>query len=525
MIGHAPQGGIPSPQPAPPPAVSTPNGTPPAAPPSRRDPTRAVVLGLALLAAGLQILRLTRPHALLAGGFDDTAFYLGSAIRFVHGAMPYRDFALLQPPGLLLLFSPFALLSNAVGSRGAMIALTATGPLLAAANVALLGRLIAHRGWRATLAACGLMATYPAMFAAVLDGLQEPLMVLLCLAGAVLIFDGDAVAGPRRLAAGGAAMGFAVSVLVAAVVPALVVAVLCARRWRSRLLPFSGGAAAGLLVPVIPFLAVSPGSLVHDTVITQLERVSGAQPTSLSSRLLLLSYWPDGKAAAVAIAAVMAVVIVAGFVLVRRRLTPLDWFAVGAAVILGTAQLVIAIYYNHFPAMLIPYPALLLGTAVQRLSPVWGPRLVPAAVAIAIALVSIGQVRYIEGQSAEDWAPAVDAVVPVDACALASHPQILIQADRIWSPVPGCTTLVDFYATRLAEADTPEGVLSAYQTAIAHTDYLVLETTLGGWLAVGPSPLTPSERAPLAAYVTDHFDLHRSGGLNIWVRDGYSPVT
>src|ERR1039458_10676691 len=102
---------------------------------ARRDPATTVVVVVALLAAGLQVLRLTRPNALLAG-WSDTSIYLGTAVRFVHGALPYRDFATLQPPGMVLLMSPFGLLSTAVGTRVAVMAVTGCSPLLAAANVA-----------------------------------------------------------------------------------------------------------------------------------------------------------------------------------------------------------------------------------------------------------------------------------------------------------------------------------------------------------------------------------------------------
>lgn len=79
-------------------------------------------------------------------------------------------------------------------TRGALIALTTCTPLLAAVNVALVGRLIAYRGWRAALAACGLMAVDPATDTALIDGMLEPPMCLFCLLGAVLVFERDALA-------------------------------------------------------------------------------------------------------------------------------------------------------------------------------------------------------------------------------------------------------------------------------------------------------------------------------------------
>ena len=44
------------------------------------NPTRATVMGSLLIAAGLQVLAITRPNMLLSGGTYDTALYLGSAI-------------------------------------------------------------------------------------------------------------------------------------------------------------------------------------------------------------------------------------------------------------------------------------------------------------------------------------------------------------------------------------------------------------------------------------------------------------
>jgi hypothetical protein len=480
----------------------------------RRDPATTVVVVLALVAAGLQVLRLTRPNSLL-DGWSDTSLYLAAAIRFVHGALPYRDFAMVQPPGLVLLFSPFGLLSLAVGSRVAVMAVTCCTPLLAAANVALVGRLIAHRGWRAALAACGLMTVYPATYTALLDGMLEPLMCFFCLLGAVLVFDRDGLAGRRRLVAGGAVFGFGGSVLIATVLPVLVVMALCASRLRRRLLPFVGGVAAGFIIPVIPFFATAPAAFVHDTVVTQLERVSGGGRTPVTDRLMYMTFAPDGGRVigAVVALAVLGVVIVVGLAAGRRRLTTLDWFALGGTLSLGAVQFTIAIYFNHFPAMLVPYPALLLGIAVARLSSRWRPRLVAAVAALAVAGLVIAQATFIETESVVDVGPWVDAVVPVNGCAIASLTYLVVTSNRFESSVAGCTTFTDPGSTRLVHQDSPGGAVPAFRTALDHTDYLVLDGTLREWLS-GPY-------APLYQYGAGHFQLHRSGPLYIYVRDGF----
>jgi hypothetical protein len=480
-----------------------------------RNPAAVTVVSMALLALALQVLRLTRPGAFLSGGFYDTTLYLGSAIRLIHGALPYRDFALLQPPGLVLVMSPFALLSLVMGSRGALIALSVCTPLLAGANVLLLGRLVVYRGWRAALTACALLAVYPAMYEALLDGLLEPLMCFFCLLGAVLIFDGDGFAGRRRIAAGGLAFGFATSILVAAVVPALVMAAVCVRHPRCRLLPFAAAALAGFLVPVLPFFALAPGSVVHDIVVTQLQRVPGAMRTNLTTRLEETTFGlPQGTVLiALAAIAVVAVVIVGGFLWTRSRLVPLEWFAIGTALTLGGAQLAIATYYPHFPAMVVPYPAILLGFAVARISPRRWPRLVPAVVMVALAAGAVALAVTFEGLSNVDYGPIVDAVIPANGCSLSSHTQVLVQSDRFESTVPGCTTMVDPYSTWLVFRNGPGGSLPAFTAALHHTDYLVVTASLQKFLN--------GQNEPLRGYVNGNFHPHRAGDLTIYVRDGF----
>ena len=65
----------------------------------------------AVLAAAITLYQLTRPGYLF-GITPDISAWLGGSIRLVHGALPYRDFDLMQPPGFTLLASPFAFLSE-----------------------------------------------------------------------------------------------------------------------------------------------------------------------------------------------------------------------------------------------------------------------------------------------------------------------------------------------------------------------------------------------------------------------------
>jgi len=62
----------------------------------------------AVLALALRLLQLSRPgHLSRFTQYDDGA-YFGNALRPVHGAIAYRDFAMVQPPGSMLLLTPVA---------------------------------------------------------------------------------------------------------------------------------------------------------------------------------------------------------------------------------------------------------------------------------------------------------------------------------------------------------------------------------------------------------------------------------
>src|SRR5579864_6155038 len=66
--------------------------------PEAERPTTNIIRVIAVLAAAITLYQVSRPGFLL-GITPDISAWLGGSIRFVHGAMPYRDFDLLQPPG------------------------------------------------------------------------------------------------------------------------------------------------------------------------------------------------------------------------------------------------------------------------------------------------------------------------------------------------------------------------------------------------------------------------------------------
>src|SRR5450755_2743737 len=100
-------------------------GSEPAGPgPARRGlrltPVNAIIGVITLLALGLRLYQLGRPGYLLSVTEYDDGPYFGSAVRLVNGSIPYRDFLLVQPPGITLLMTPAALAGKVTGTDWAI---------------------------------------------------------------------------------------------------------------------------------------------------------------------------------------------------------------------------------------------------------------------------------------------------------------------------------------------------------------------------------------------------------------------
>src|SRR5215470_4518455 len=188
---------------------------------------RAAIIGTGLIALALRLWILFSAGLMSVTQFDDGP-YFGSAVRLVHGVLPYRGYAFVQPPGITELMSPAALESYLGGTTWALAIGRLLSVLAGAAAVVLAGFLVRHRGALAVVLAGGILAIYPPSAASSRTVLLEPWLVLFCLAGAVAVFDRDRItASTRRLAWGGVAFGFGGAIKVWAIVPVLVIAALC----------------------------------------------------------------------------------------------------------------------------------------------------------------------------------------------------------------------------------------------------------------------------------------------------------
>src|ERR1022692_3589192 len=324
-----------------------------------RTPAGFVIAAATLLGLGLRLYQLARPgHLLGVTEYDDGADF-GSALRLVNGAIPYRDFITVQPPGITLLMLPAALASKLTGTAWAMAAARLLTVAAGGAGVLLGGLLVRHRGVLAVTVTCGILAVYPGSVQAAHTVLLEPWLVLACLAGAVAVFDGDRLAcGGRRLAWGGAAFGFAGAIKVWAIIPVAVILALSLPAPR-RAARFLAGVAAGFLIPILPFAVAAPRRLYDGVVLAQLTRTDTRVPIGFRIQEITgLTAWHP-SAGVLAVAAVITVGLVAGAFagawLVTGWPPPLDWFATATTAGVVLAFLAPDDFYYHYPGFLAPF--------------------------------------------------------------------------------------------------------------------------------------------------------------------------
>lgn len=526
-----------------------------ASPGAASTATTAIVVVLGLLALGLRLYQLTRPGQLLGVPQYDDGVYLGSAIRLLDGYVPYRDFAFVQPPGVVLLAVPLAVVAKLASSATAMAVARILTAFAGALTVVLAGLLVRHRGVVAVTLACGILAVHPDSVKASETLFLEPWMVLFCLLGALAMFEGDHLTpSRRRLLLGGVAIGFAGAVKAFALFPALALLIVLlvgrapdgASTWR-RSLTYVGGVVGGFAVPVLPFFALAPHRFFYDVIGAQYQRTDLTHVPAISrlSYLFGLQYLNLGSAqVAVVVAVIAAVVLIclAGGSLLIRRLPPaLDRFALIAAAAVLVSLLVPADFYWHYAAAFAPFLALSIGLSVTRAADAVPRSVAPArsgaparlltgagllATLVAVAWMSDRDVGQEHLMKALKVPASVDRVVPNGACVLTDNPSLTIMANRFASDAPGCSPLVDSLGTDLSlgaahnalnGAGRYPAVTRAWMSAFRRAQYV--------WLYCYPPTvrwcdLYTNRRIPWTPPIRSYFErnFHRSAGWPVFVR-------
>ena len=518
-----------------------------AGPPAWPRRPGVIITVAALLGLGLRVFQLTRPGYLTGFTQYDDGVYIGNALRLVNGVIPYRDFAMVQPPGSMLLMVPAALGGKVFGSAWALAASRVLTVGADTANVVLAGLLVRHRGALAAGVASGLYAVYPAALNASQSLFLEPWLNLFCLLGAVILFDGDHLAGhrgvpgehgSRRAFWAGVCFGFGTAVKIWAALPALVAWLLCLRARRDRV-PFAGGFLVGIAVPCLPFLALAPSGFGRTVFVSELVQAThgrvGASPrladitgiVGLSSVGVNPKIWAGATAAGV-----LLLLVVIAWLRARRagsRATALDWFALICTLVVTGMLFSPSEWYVHYAAFAGPFLAVLVGLSAGRLvaarhPPVKKPRPwvrvcagVVAALLIAAMGAADGYIVVTTLYPARDLS-AASALIPPGACVLTDTAAATVVIGRFSASSPGCPVIVDTVGTLIATTHGKDfvagpGVLQAdtqvWQQAFQQARYV--------WL-IGNNGYTGARIAwtpALHAYFETHFRLIGLPGSNL----------
>jgi glycosyl transferase family 87 len=490
-----------------------------------------VLTGIGLI---LRLYQLSRPGFLDGITEYDDGAYFGSAVRLVHGVVPYRDFVMVQPPGITVLMAPLALLAKAIGTHTAFALARVLTACAGAAAVLLAGLLVRRKGVLAVTLACGILAVYPGGINAAHTVLLEPWLVLLCLLGILAAFEGDELTtNRRRLVWAGVAFGVAGAIKLWAVFPVLVILALGCRRgsWRPPR-AFLGGLLAGFCLPVVPFFVLAPGSFVRDVVTSQLSRVDVSRVSSwdrLTNLTGLGAFAPVAHVLVLgwclAIAAFVAWCVIRGSLLTRQGPPRLERFALLSAVLVLASFLWPPDYYLHYGWFFALFLALAVALPVARLtaagrsavvSRMSGRRLTSALliVPVAVVLVVMTEVQIRQEARLTAFSPSALAQrhIPAGACVLTDNSTLTIVADRFSARAAGCSAMVDAIGTDYALASGRNGVTGAgrsaplravWRAAFAGAQYV--------WIACPPAAGTgckSNRRIPWTAAMTGYFSRH-----------------
>jgi alpha-1,2-mannosyltransferase len=484
--------------------------------PGRRAqaPIIAVIAVTTALALALRVYYQSTRAGFLAGVTEyDDGPYFGSALRLAAGVLPYRDFFMVQPPGITLLLAPVALVARVTSTASGMEIARVLTTAASGAGVVLAGLLVRRYGTLAVLLTCGIMAVHPESIAAAHTVLVEPWLVLFCLIAALALFDGDGLARGRRLAWAGVAFGFGGAVEAWAIVPVIVAVLLFLPRVK-RAWPFVAGVAAGFLVPVLPFVALAPRQFYESVIVAQLQRVTPARTPvwgRLANILGIVNPSSGQETAvfviAIAVAILVAAMVAAAWLTSHRPPPPLERFAVLTTGLVVVMFCLADQFYYHFVAFLVPFAAMSIALPVSRLlaaaPPAGRPRAVTSGLtavlaAAAVVFVAVTQFRA-ESVQANVIGPAprvIDRIIPRGACVLTDQVSMTILARRFYSDVPGCSQMVDGLATDLAlshgrkpsdGAGSVPAVAAVWRQAFSRAQFVLLSPNNVGRIAWTPA--------------------------------------
>ncbi len=344
----------------------------------RRRPTLeqvlavVVIVGVAFLARFLPTIR---GSGLFGINFYDDGVHYAAATGLVHGRVPYRDFLLLHPPGIVLALAPFAELARWIGDARGFALARVSFMALGAVNALLVSRYLRPVGsYAAWLGGLFYALFWPAIYSehtVLLEGLANTCLLI------ALLFISPAVravkAGTAPLVVAGALLGFAATIKIWGVVPiVLVVGWLTISQGLRRAALLLAGAAGGTTVVCLPFFLAAPATMWRMVVIDQVQRNDTVfvlwERVNQMLGLSLYRLSPEVTTTGVVALVVLVGATIGAWTVPRARSAVI--LIVGlSALLLSTPS-----WFVHYTALIAAVLAIAVGAAGQQLVRIGAPR-------------------------------------------------------------------------------------------------------------------------------------------------------
>ncbi len=432
-------------------------------------PRRGYVIGLAaicLLAFSVRLTGIFRGGGLYGLGNYDDGVHFGAALGLVNGLVPYRDFLLLHPPGVVLALTPFAAVSWLVGEPHAMAAARLSWMALGAVNAVLCGLVIRPLG--------RIPALVTALFYALCIGAvyveHTPLhesaattVLLLALVIVRLLGAGERI-GRGHYVTAGLLLGISPVVKIWGVVVVLVVvgclAYLRGRRPALTVLLASTASCAALC---LPFFIAAPERMWRMVVVAQVNRrrVMESPITRLDDILGSREWEAARELVHHAVFAVVFLTVGAALVicLVRAELRVLAVLLISH----GVLVMITPLWFLHYAGMSAAPIALVLGGALWAIMDWTGQRwpslpLPLAGVATgAVLVLAIPMTRVDLGGRPFPAEALAQPLRDRPGCVTHDFPMALIQMDLLQRDIDrGCRFVVDLGGYSYYVTDSPD---------------------------------------------------------------------
>lgn len=470
---------------------------------------------IAVVAAIVRVMSVKSAGGFRAVFFYDDGVYYSAANALAAGLVPYRDFLLVHPPGVMLIFAPFSWFAHLTSDSTAFAAARAAVIVVGMVNTSLIYIAARRLGMVAAVAASLLYAVwFPAVWVE-RTTLLEPFVLLGVTASLAVLSRAEP--GVKRSVLAGILMGLAVGVKLWAAVPLLVFAgaLVVWRHWRP-LIGYVVAASVTATAVILPFVILAPSEFYRMVIADQATRVSGSvgPRERLSAILAAESFMRNPRLALVA-PLVAAFAVMSVIVAVTRPAARL-WVALLAVQV--AVLLAVPVFFSGYASFAASGAVLVFGAFSQVVAD-WlkgmddtlGTALrsaLAAALIIGCVVVGIrvGDLRQGAGRMPE----ATRVAVKDSICVAADRPTTTIIQNRLTANLANhCQPVVDpgglqYESGRRAGA--PNGINRAeyqllMQEYLAQADYVTLSrfTANGRSRNLSPETLEILQRRPLVA--------------------------